>query len=100
MQNEEFEKLKTQLEQDRGPARWELLRKLLLKDQLIVVAPELDLTEVGAFIAQDNTEQVQLLIDTKKISKPSLDEIKAWEEENPNFLCLLVQPFVLIKPAQ
>ena len=91
------EEIAKQLQEHLGTATWDELKIHLKDDRLILVAPGVDLLEVGAEIANDNVERIEALISDDKISKPSLEQMADWEKEDLKFLCLIVSPFVLIQ---
>lgn len=89
--------IKERLSRDLGSANWIDLAPHLKRNQLIVVSNELDITDVGMQIAEDNAEVISAWMEQGKISKPKEDQLKRWGADNPKFLCAIVQPFVLIK---
>ena len=79
-------------------AEWSWLEPHAKRDSLIVVAPDLDLLDVGVAIAQDDTLCVQRWIAEALIQKPSPDQISDWtQHEAKKFNALIVQPYVLVQ---
>lgn len=79
-------------------AAWGWLRAHLERGGLIVVAGELDIVEAGLKIAADDAAAIGAWIAGGKLSKPSAEQIAAWDGEKDRlFLCLIVSPYVLIQ---
>ncbi len=91
------------MNKENAPARieeveWHWLRLHLERDAVIIVAPELDLAEAAACIAADDAAAVSAWIADGRMSKPSLEQIGAWNAETTRrFRILIVQPYVLIQ---
>ncbi len=79
-------------------AEWSWIKPHALRDGVIVVSSELNLLEVGKEVAQNNATRINEWITQGLLSKPNSQQIQTWDE-NPNkrFLCLVVQPFVLVQ---
>jgi len=79
-------------------AQWSWLRAHLERGGLIVVNRGLDLVEVGASIASDDTAVVGDWIQTGLLAKPSAEQISAWDaNEEISFSALIISPYVLIQ---
>ncbi len=79
-------------------AEWDWLRAHLERGGLIVVAPELDIVDVGLMLAADDAAAVGGWIKAGKLTKPSAVEIGAWDaDRRRKFLSLIVSPYVLIQ---
>jgi hypothetical protein len=75
---------------------WLSLRAHLERGGVIIVDPMLDLAEVAAAVANDEVKKVERWLSTGVVSKPSAEQITAWDADNgKNFLCLIVSPYVL-----
>ncbi|HEY9689899.1 MAG TPA: DUF2288 domain-containing protein [Coleofasciculaceae cyanobacterium] len=82
-------------------AEWEWLKPHVGRDAVIVVTPDLDLTEVGEALTNDNTAVVQRWIDEQAIAKPSQAELTEWDRSGTaKFTAMIVAPFVLVKLIQ
>ena len=91
--------IKAQLTQDLAPMDWETLMPHAKRDAIIVVDTALDLVEVGLAIAEDRANSVQNWISELLIRKPLAEELTAWNQSpSREFMTLIVQPFVLIRP--
>ena len=79
-------------------AEWGWLEEHAKRGRVIVVAPNLDLIEVGVAIAEDNVTAVQQWMEDGWISHPTEEQISVWnQDKTQNFPSLIVQPFVLLK---
>ncbi|WP_026841368.1 DUF2288 domain-containing protein [Citrifermentans bremense] len=77
---------------------WLSLRAHLERGGVIVVDPMLDLAEVGTAVANDEVKTVERWLSSGLVSKPSAEQIKAWDAESgKSFLCLIVSPYVLVQ---
>ncbi|ACH37134.1 protein of unknown function DUF2288 [Citrifermentans bemidjiense Bem] len=75
---------------------WLSLRAHLERGGVIIVDPMLDLAEVGAAVANDEVKTVERWLLSGLLSKPSAEQIQAWDAESgKSFLCLIVSPYVL-----
>ena len=79
-------------------AEWSWLRPHLERGGLIVVAPELEIAEVGERIARDDTAVVGAWIEAGKLSKPSDGQIAAWDADSSAcFSTLIISPYILVQ---
>lgn len=75
---------------------WLSLRAHLERGGVIIVDPMLDLAEVGAAVANDEIKTVERWLLSGLLSKPSAEQIKAWDADSGKaFLCLIISPYVL-----
>ena len=82
-------------------AEWGWLRAHLERGGVIVVAPELDLTEAGQTIAADDSATVAAWIGTGRLAKPTREEISVWDATPEKwFRVLIISPYVLIQETQ
>ncbi len=90
--------LQEKLSKDIADISWQELLPHAKRDAVIVVKPEMDLSEVAVAIAQDKTTPVQSWIADRSIAKPNIEQLSQWND-NPQkqFTALIVQPFVLVK---
>lgn len=90
--------LRAELTEMLDEAEWEWLMPHVKRDAVVIVAPGLDLVEVGVAIANDNTATVERWIHEQQIYKPSPEQISVWEQEQTHrFNALIVQPYVLVQ---
>jgi hypothetical protein len=80
-------------------ATWEWLLPHVERDAVILVAPQLNLVDVGLAIVQDQTQAVQHWIAEQLVAKPTPEQKIVWEKmAQMRFVALIVQPYVLIQP--
>jgi hypothetical protein len=83
--------LREQLKKDMASAPWSVLKAHHKRGALVLVAPELDLIDVGEAVMLDQTDRVQAWMNQHQVS-PFPDRIA---EQQPNMRCLIAQPWVL-----
>jgi hypothetical protein len=93
-----MEDLRADLESMLDEAEWSWLMPHAQQDQLLVVAPGLELLDVGEAIASDNTAAVQVWIAEQLLTKPTAQQLSDWNgEQEKRFNALIVRPFVLVQ---
>lgn len=101
MSESKTELLKQELATMVGPAQWHNLLPHAARDSVVLVAPGLDLLDVGLAVATDNVSSVQRWISEALITKPTLEQLQHWEQDRTRqFNALIVQPYVLIQDGQ
>ncbi|MDJ0588946.1 MAG: DUF2288 domain-containing protein [Pleurocapsa sp. MO_226.B13] len=90
--------LRERLSRDIADISWIDLMPHAKRDAVIVIKSELDLSEVAAAIALDDTNSVQAWISEQSIAKPTANQLSQWND-NPQkqFTALIVQPFVVVQ---
>lgn len=90
--------LRAELAESLDEAEWDWLIPHVQRDALVMVAPELNLLDVGVAIASDNVSSVQHWIGEQLIYKPSLGQLAQWNgDRTKRFNTLIVQPYVLVQ---
>jgi len=90
--------LQETLAKDVADITWKDLLPHAKRDAIIVIKDDLELAEVAAAIAEDNTTSVQGWIASQSISKPTSEELTVWNQTpQKQFIALIVQPFVVVK---
>ncbi len=90
--------LRTRLKDELDTAEWAWLKPHLEREALIVVDEDLDLIETAYNIAMNDTEAIQDLMTRELLTKPTPQQITAWDaDEKRPFQFLIIQPFVLIQ---
>ena len=93
-----MQNLRAELAENLDRAEWEWLIPHAQRDAVLIVAPQLDLIDVGVAIASDNVASVQHWIGEQLISKPSPTQLSDWNgDRTKRFNTLIVQPYVLIQ---
>ena len=79
-------------------AEWEWLMPHAQRDAIVIVAPDLDLPDVGEALTCDNTAIVQRWISEELLQKPSPEQLIKWADDRTRrFKALIVQPYVLVQ---
>ena len=79
-------------------AQWQWLRAHNERGGLIVVDMVLELAEVGERVAADDQTAVHSWLASHLISKPTAEQIAAWDAmPDKLFSMLVVSPFVLVQ---
>jgi hypothetical protein len=98
MSDQDFQDPRKKLKADLDEAEWAWLKPHAQRDVLIVVAPGLDLVEVGVALAEDSSEQVGKWIRQGVLGKPTAEQVNQWDTlPTKRFNCLVVQPYVLMQ---
>lgn len=88
--------LKTALVETQGRAPWGMLQEHANRGGLIMVAPELDLLQVGLAVAQDRGDLVGAWLSTGKLWKPTELQTQTYAlDERRQYPFVIVQPYVL-----
>lgn len=77
------------------------LRAHLARGVVIVLAPSLDIVDVGEALARDDKARVQAWIEAGALRKPSLVELELWAKiADDRWESLVVAPFVLVRQRE
>lgn len=88
--------IKAKLEKELLEATWAALKDHHTRGALILVSPQLLLTDVGTAVAIDDATLVGGWMERGEIFKPAASLIESWEQ-GKLFRMIIVQPFVLIQ---
>jgi len=93
-----MDEIRCKLAQELDTVDWRALRTHLCRDCLILVAPGLDLVEVGWSVASDCSAAVTAWIAAGQLRKPEALELAAWERQLAKpFRVLIVAPYLLVQ---
>ena len=97
---EPVELMQAKLNTETAKADWAELQPFFAKDQLIRVDSQLDLIDVAAHIACDNTTIVHNWMMSGKLTR--LDDITAadWQQRNPAIWTVVVAPWILVQETR
>jgi hypothetical protein len=77
-------------------AEWEWLEEHAQEGRLLIVAPNLELVDVGLALAEDDISIVNQWLDDGWLYRPTESQISHWHQhKNLEFDSLIIQPFVL-----
>ena len=68
-----------------------------MRRRTVFVVSNLQLEDVGAAIADDESEKVANWMEDGTLARPTVDEVIRWHESKTKFTVLVVQPFVLVQ---
>jgi hypothetical protein len=84
-----------------GDVYWSDLSAHAARDALIVVAEDLDMLDAGVAVASDDTARVTAWIGSRRLRKPTADELARWPADPlAIFESLVVAPYVLLRPRR
>jgi hypothetical protein len=74
-------------------APWGALRQ---HTQNLIIVDGISLVDAGEALALDDADRVEAWLESEVLRRPSAEEFEAWEGEEPDFVALIVQPWVLL----
>jgi hypothetical protein len=96
---EDSQTIDEKLKKYSGIVDWNYIRPHYKNGNLVYVDPSLDIQSVGRAFSVDDKSLVKKWLDNGDLIIPSEPHETYWEKEKPNFLALIVSPFILIQPA-
>ena len=100
MLGEDNSSVDDKLEKFTGVVPWKYLRPHWKSGVLYFVDPDLNLTEVGKVISDNDKDQVEVWLQSGDLVKISDLHAAQWETGGQDFEALVVSPFVLCRPVQ
>ena len=91
------EELRQKLNLETGQLPWSELQQYFARGVVVVVGPELDLIEVAASFAEDNSSRIQKWIDQGQLIRAHDDHARRWVEHEPDFWAVVVTPWVVVQ---
>ena len=77
---------------------WKELRNYADEESIFILAPGQDIEEIIYLISKNEIGKVEKLIELRKISKPTIDQLAQWSKSPTQlFKFLLVDPYVIIQ---
>ena len=73
------------------------LQRFFAQGKLLLVNPTIDLVEVATMIVNDQSVEINSLIETQKLSIPDDQVAKQWVSDDAVLWCVVVAPFVLVQ---
>jgi len=95
--NEPTPPLTANLNRETAPIAWRDLQRFFASGNAIAVAPELDLIEVGATLADDKAAQLSEWMQQGKVDAVSDAQAQAWFEADAQVWALVIRPWVLVQ---
>ena len=91
------EELRQKINLETGQLSWPELQKYFAKGNVIIVDPQLDLIDVAAHFAEDDSEVVGDWISSEKIKRALDDDARGWNDRNSSFWTVVVAPWILVQ---
>jgi hypothetical protein len=95
IQREQLQREK--LTRELGVATWKGLIPEMLTKSLFFVSPDLNLVEVGVQVALDHAGEVKKWLETGALTRPTPEQITAWETFGSLFQFIIVEPYVFFQ---
>lgn len=76
---------------------WSELVRHFARGVVINVGAQLDLLDVAECLARDDTEQLQVWLDTGRLERATDDNARDWTIREPQFWCVVTAPWVLVQ---
>lgn len=92
-----LELMRAKLNTETAKADWAELQPFFAKGQLIKVDNRLDLINVAAHIASDDTNSVRVWMMSGQLVKLDDDTARDWEERKPAIWTVVVAPWILVQ---
>jgi hypothetical protein len=97
MSTQHEQQLREKLTGELGVATWKSLIPEMLTKSLFYVSSDLDLVEVGVQVALDHTSEVKKWLETGHLTRPTPEQITAWETFGSIFQFIIVEPYVFFQ---
>ena len=94
---EPIELMRAKLNTETAKADWAELRPFFAKGQLIKVDNRLDLIDVAAHIASDDTDSVREWMMSGQLVKLDDETAVDWEERKPAIWTVVLAPWILVQ---
>ncbi|MES2367302.1 MAG: DUF2288 domain-containing protein [Pseudomonadota bacterium] len=93
----QLEQMRSQLNTETAQTEWTELQRFFAKGALVQVGSDLDLVDVAAHIACDDTVAVQEWMAAGKVAKLSDQTAADWQQRNPVLWAVVVAPWILVQ---
>lgn len=90
-------KLRKTLESESGYLSWNELEKHFSRGVVRIISSNRNLIDLAIDIAQNNTKNISSALSNNNITEPTDAQAIQWQQQNSNFFCIVVAPFVLIQ---
>jgi hypothetical protein len=97
MSTQREQHLREKLTGELGVATWKGLIPETLTKSLFFVSPDLDLVEMGVQVALDHTSEVNKWLENGHLTRPTPEQITAWETFGSLFQFIIVEPYVFFQ---
>ncbi len=93
----QLEQMRAQLNTETAQTEWAELQRFFANGALVQVSSNLDLVDVAAHIACDDTDAIQTWMAAGKIAKLDDQTATDWQQRNPVLWTVVVAPWVLVQ---
>ena len=93
----ELDELRQKLHSETAQMSWLELERFYAEGKLITVTSAMDLIDVAASVAENNSEQIKQWMDDDKIMNTTDEQALAWQKRNADLWTVLVMPWILIQ---
>jgi hypothetical protein len=94
------DELRRKLASEAGAIAWTELERHFARGALIVVAPELDLIDVAARIAEDDAVSVGRWMNSDQVVRASDEHARLWGASRRLLRAVVVAPWVLVQETR
>lgn len=83
--------------QELGSISWTELVRHFARGVVINVSQTLDILDIAQCLARDEAAQFQAWVDEDLVRRASDDDARDWTSREPEFLCVVVAPWVIVQ---
>lgn len=95
----ENDDLTLRLNQETARIGWASLQPHFARGSTVYVCPDLDLVEVAACFARDDSAAIRAWMDGGEVARVSAEQAAAWHDQACEMWAVVVAPWVLVQPA-
>ncbi len=77
--------------------RWQELQRQFAQGVLILVSNDIDLVKTAARFIDDDSENIQHLMDEKQIRKAEIQDAERWNQLDAELWAVVAAPWVLVQ---
>lgn len=89
--------IRKKIESELMEVSWEPLAEHYARDAVVLVTDSLDIIDVAEVVIKDDVEKLKVWLKDLAVHKPSPEQVQEWSKGATQFLCVIVQPYVLIQ---
>lgn len=93
----QLKQMRAQLNTETAQTKWTELQRFFAKGALVQVSSQLDLVDVAAHIACDDTDAIAEWMTAGKIAKLDDQTAADWQQRNPILWAVVVAPWILVQ---
>lgn len=94
---ESSEELKSKLNLETSRINWHDLQVYYARGHVVKVSPDLDLLDVAAELAADNTARFESWMAAGQVGDVAPDLARHWYDENTELWAVVIAPWVLVQ---